>query len=59
MTLSITEKGIYVYRRAQELICEGATVDRAMEIAEKEADELESAGAWRNEPAFPWREGSA
>ena len=47
--LRITEKGKYVYGRAQELICEGIPLGRAYEIAEQEAEELDAAGAWRQE----------
>ena len=45
----ITEKGSYVYGRAQELICEGMSLERAYAIAEKEAEELDEAGAWRRD----------
>ena len=43
----VTEKGNYVYARAQELICEGMALGQAYETAEKEAEELDEAGAWR------------
>jgi hypothetical protein len=49
MTERSTPKGSYVYRRAQELVCEGKPLDQAYKVAEQEADELESAGAWRND----------
>jgi hypothetical protein len=47
--LRMTPKGSYVYRRAQELVCEGKPLNQAYEVAEKEAEELESAGAWRKD----------